>query len=226
MENDGCLAVLLVGGLVVAPIVAFILGSRRQSRADSARRRHKAEQQHALGVELTELFEQLGSDTTGPLVSRNMLTLLEAAPAGYHHDLVADGGWFDRVARHLFTLLRTELGAPVAERYFHLFTFPSGYQAKALEFLHEVLKHMTESEEDVRRFQRIAGPVLLLSSSLEAQWLYARTLDLVRATKGDTSAKALALYVGRYSYASARPDRTLTLYDEQAIANDIAVRVP
>jgi hypothetical protein len=55
-------------------------------------------------------------------------------------------------------------------------------------------------------------------------WLYHRSLESVRASKGDPTLKALALQIGRISYASSRPDRRPTIYDEQAIANDIAVR--
>jgi len=55
-------------------------------------------------------------------------------------------------------------------------------------------------------------------------WLYQRSLESVRASKGDPTLKALALQIGRISYASSRPDRRPTIYDEQAIANDIAVR--
>jgi hypothetical protein len=61
-------------------------------------------------------------------------------------------------------------------------------------------------------------------SPAQMAWLYQRSLESVQASNGDPAIKALALHIGRISYASSRPDRRPTIYDEQAIANDIAVR--
>jgi hypothetical protein len=61
-------------------------------------------------------------------------------------------------------------------------------------------------------------------TSAQTTWLYQRSLESVQASKGDPAIKTLALQIGRLSYASSRPDRRPTIYDEQAIANDIAVR--
>jgi hypothetical protein len=223
--EDGCIVLLVVGGLIIAPIIAFALSFAQQRKAAAERQRVLGEQQHARGLEITKLYEQLGGGTQTPAVGRHIQRLLDAAPAGYHRELTLDGGWFDRVMPSLMTLLRTDLGAPLVERYFQLFTFPSSYQAKPLEFLHQVLKNVGDDEESVARFQRLSGPVLTLSSPPEAQWLYARALELVRERKGLSTSKALALYIGRHSYSAGRPDRTPTVYDEQAIANDIAARV-
>ncbi len=60
-----------------------------------------------------------------------------------------------------------------------------------------------------------------LSYSEEA---YSSTLDAVHETKGSPNAKSAALEVGRIHYGSQRPDFNVTIYDEQAIQNDIQAR--
>lgn len=228
MGSDGCIGFVvfaIFGGIIVTPIVAFIIGSRQRRRAAAEQQRLFDEQRHFRGLEITKLYEQLGADPQSPLVARNLRRLLDAAPTGYHHELTTDGGWFDRVAPYLTTLLQTNMGAAVAERYFHLFTFPAGYQQKPLTLLDRLLKNGKDDEQSVASFQRLAGPLLALSSPREVQWLYARALENVRERKGAPSSKALALFIGRHSYSATRPDRAPTLYDEQAIANDIAARI-
>jgi hypothetical protein len=54
--------------------------------------------------------------------------------------------------------------------------------------------------------------------------LYQQSLDVVESSSGTPAAKELALRLGRLSYAAGRPDRRPTIYDEQAVANDIAMR--
>ena len=54
--------------------------------------------------------------------------------------------------------------------------------------------------------------------------LYQQSLDVVQSSKGTPTAKELALRLGRLSYAAGRPDKRPTVYDEQAVANDIAMR--
>lgn len=54
--------------------------------------------------------------------------------------------------------------------------------------------------------------------------LYQQSLEVVQSSKGAPAAKELALRLGRLSYAAGRPDRRPTVYDEQAVANDIAMR--
>ena len=56
------------------------------------------------------------------------------------------------------------------------------------------------------------------------QWLYDRALDLVQRTPGSADLAVLALEIGRWHFGLSRPDGKVTVYDEQAIQNDISVR--
>ena len=67
-----------------------------------------------------------------------------------------------------------------------------------------------------------AATLKLTSSYLK--YLYEVGLGAVSASHGTPLAKTQALGLGRLHYATLRPDGKLTLYDEQALANDIAAR--
>lgn len=53
---------------------------------------------------------------------------------------------------------------------------------------------------------------------------YQAALNIVQQTNGAPAAKILALELGRLFFASNRPDGNPTIYDEQAINNDIKMR--
>lgn len=53
---------------------------------------------------------------------------------------------------------------------------------------------------------------------------YNLALKTLAENPGDTRAKTFALEVGRWHYSLQRSDRKLTIYDEQALQNDILVR--
>jgi hypothetical protein len=59
----------------------------------------------------------------------------------------------------------------------------------------------------------------------QRRWLYDMALAQVTASGGNPQLKQLALRTGRVTYGSLRPHRAPTTYDEQAIANDIAVHL-
>jgi hypothetical protein len=63
------------------------------------------------------------------------------------------------------------------------------------------------------------------STPAEAMWLYQRTLEAISMSAGEPALKLLALQVGRIAHGKARPDGRVTVYDEQAMANDIAARI-
>lgn len=54
--------------------------------------------------------------------------------------------------------------------------------------------------------------------------IYKAALDILSQHPDQIPLKQYALEVGRWHYAIQRPDRKVTIYDEQAIQNDIAVR--
>jgi len=58
----------------------------------------------------------------------------------------------------------------------------------------------------------------------ETQDLYNAALKILEAHPDNVEAKKLALYLGRLHYTTVRNGKKLTVYDEQAIQNDIAIR--
>jgi len=54
--------------------------------------------------------------------------------------------------------------------------------------------------------------------------LYNCSLEILEESPGQTSLKAFCLEVGRWHYSKHRPGGKVTIYDEQAIQNDISVR--
>jgi hypothetical protein len=61
-------------------------------------------------------------------------------------------------------------------------------------------------------------------SEAHLKYLYETGLSAVTSSLGAPLAKTQALELGRLYYSTLRKDGTLTIYDEQAIANDIATR--
>jgi hypothetical protein len=57
-----------------------------------------------------------------------------------------------------------------------------------------------------------------------AATVYNIALEAVESTNGAPGTKQLALKAGRLHYGALRPDGTLTVYDEQALQNDISAR--
>jgi hypothetical protein len=72
-----------------------------------------------------------------------------------------------------------------------------------------------------------SGILKLLKSSpyTSTKEYYDLALEAVVANPGDANAKAFALELGRWHYSRTRKDKKPTIYDEQAIQNDILVRV-
>jgi hypothetical protein len=76
--------------------------------------------------------------------------------------------------------------------------------------------------------ENIAGEILeelrKVSPTFDSQFFYNSALDLIISHSGDTSVKVFALNIGRWHYSLKREDRKPTIYDEQAIQNDINTR--
>ncbi len=56
------------------------------------------------------------------------------------------------------------------------------------------------------------------------EWFYSYALEVITENPDNVQAKTFALELGRWHYGRGRKDRLPTLYDEQAIQNDILVR--
>jgi hypothetical protein len=65
---------------------------------------------------------------------------------------------------------------------------------------------------------------IILLSNEQRSLVYNLVLSNLEEFPNNISAKKLALTMGRWVYSKARPDGKLTIYDEQAIQNDINIR--
>jgi hypothetical protein len=138
-------------------------------------------------------------------------------------ELTGPERWFERAAPALTLLLADPKDASVVEWYFTCFSFKPGTQQPVLLWLNEImLKHDVAPEV----LEKIVDRILLTSEPHEAEWIYRRALELLRQRSDDSAFRAFVLHVGRLSYSAGRPDKRPTVYDEQAIANDIAMARP
>lgn len=232
----GAIEIIIALIVIAAPIsvTALIIYSYRSAERrrvfEAARERELQERTVVLmrrrGSRITELIEKIDSGDSDPKIQPEIYRLLRDTQIGPIPDLTAPGGWFDRVRPTLRQLARTPPGAQLIEDYFRCFAFGGDQQAKALEFLANLLRDASTDDTQLKLFTRVATVVLTTSTPTEARWLYDKTLDAVTTLRGAPAVKSVALSVGRSYYAALRPDKQLTLYDEQAIANDIAVRAP
>jgi len=61
-------------------------------------------------------------------------------------------------------------------------------------------------------------------TSEQSEWLYHRILEIVKLQPSEADIAVLALDIGRWHCSRSRPDGKVTVYDEQMLQNDIAVR--
>lgn len=72
--------------------------------------------------------------------------------------------------------------------------------------------------------QKMTAPSIR-SPKIPSRLFYDAALNILQQHPDQFSLKKYALDVGRWHHSSVRPDRTVTIYDEQAIQNDIMVRL-
>jgi hypothetical protein len=215
MHGDGCILVLAFFVLPLGVIFWAVIHSAKVERARKYER----------GARLTNLLVQFDKTSDLGSVRQELSALLAAPPVGVVENFMATGGWFELAIPALNRLSQSSEDAFLLEGYFRAFTFCGGQQAKVLQFLFSMLSEAMTKSRQQELFKSLASHVLVSSSPAEARWLYDRALELLRAQNGSTGSKDLALYVGRHAYSAGRPGRRPTVYDEQAIANDIAARV-
>jgi hypothetical protein len=204
---------LILGSVVLG--VAWTAASNQKAAAAALAERSR-------GLRVTELLERLEREPNSDRIAAEVLRCLESPPVGFFPELVATNGWFARSHPALARLWQSRF-CEVIVQYFRWFTFPAGQQGIVLSWLSDMLDTYEADPVALRLFRRVGASVLAAGGPAEAQWLYARTLDVVQRTAG-TEIKIVALTFGRTSYALHRPAQQSTVYDEQAIANDINVR--
>jgi hypothetical protein len=219
---DTVIILAIIAGVPVTIIALFVHGARSTARAQAAELATRRDR----GERITNLLVDLEVDESNAEVQGELYKLLHEPPVGYVQELTASGGWFERVSPVLRRLTNTDAGTKVVGAYFRSFVFPSGQQAAALAFLADFLNDSAADAKRLAFFEKAASGVVETSSQPEARWLYDQALAHVRMHRGAPSTKAVALTIGRLSYSAGRPNRQPTVYDEQAISNDIAAQLP
>ena len=231
MHDAGCVLGCFVA--IILPALLYVILRIRGDSAAEARRRETLSaaaatdlaDRRSRATKITDLLLSIPPAVGTDDLARQVGDLLQAKPVGYLPELTQPRGWFEQVAPILRSLtLRNDVTAEVVGHYFRCFSFPSGKQQAVLTWLDQSLDIVADARRE-RIFKQISTCVLSESSLDEADWLYRRALESVRSSRGDSRFKSIALHIGRLRYAAARPDRQATFYDEQAIANDIAVSI-
>lgn len=205
--------------LAVAGVTAIVISTARSKarrKADALGRKYAAEK-------ITRLLESLPGSSTRDRTLTTLYALLKGPPIGDTPELTGRERWFARVAPALTALLRDAEGAGIVEWYFSFFSFPAGRQEQLLSWLATLLDESAGVPPEWLR--RVTERALSSGGPAEADWLYQRALEALRRRGNDPEFKTFVLHVGRLSYAFNRPGRRLTIYDEQALANDIAMCV-
>ena len=120
--NLGCgeiLFILIVIGVPAAVVLLAVYAARSTARKhaeDTAARR-------ARGERITDLLAGLGTGAIDPDVQRELYKLLHEPPVGDLPEVIAAGGWFERVVPVLSKLAKTDSGGRVVTAYFRCFTF-------------------------------------------------------------------------------------------------------
>jgi hypothetical protein len=130
---------------------------------------------------------------------------------------------WDRALRYSVDHLDDACGRAVAYRVLvPLASSPVGDQAQLVRSLHEALTRNPTSRALHEVLMNCLRALEIAPS--QSQWLYDRTLDLLQRAATSSELAVLALEIGRWHLGRLRPGGAVSIYDEQAIHNDIAVR--
>ncbi len=207
-EDMGCVLVALAF-FVAIPLI-YIWARVRQERSAAANREQRADRIH-------RLIRTFGrSRSTSAL--HELDSALRSERIGFVPTLEA---LFAEASPTLAALVRDPATFGTVEWYFECFAFPAGRMEKVLLWLTSLMN--ASNEASAVALQRLVNRAMRQAGPAEAEWLYDRVREGLRSRPQDLDLRSLVLHVGRLSYSLQRLDRRLTVYDEQAIANDIAV---
>jgi hypothetical protein len=170
-------------------------------------------------------LENESSHLTQNSDATELLRLLRGAPIE-NARLLSKGGWFDRSEAGLARLLGGN-NRSIVDWFFVCFE-RSWHQGSRQELLLWIDRTANTYLTDSAALDTLSTVITRLASRFtqsEADWIYQRALEMIGPPRnGSAAARTFALRVGRFRYSRSRPDRVPTVYDEQAIANDISAR--
>lgn len=208
------LCLLGICAVVIGPLILMKQGEVQRAR-------EIAEADKRASQHFEALFARFATEAGGANARTALIDFLRE-----HTVLTPRAGFFGHYAT-LFTRMSYDpTTKPVLEWVFEKTSFASADRSPLLGWLAELIGPAGRAQETFSLFTRLILRLKPQLSPAEATWLYEISLHNVEASKGLPGAKALALHLGRASYSAARPDRVPTIYDEQAINNDIGARCP
>jgi len=208
-----CLTVLVLFFVLVA--VAIIAAIRQQARARNSR---------AATIQL--LLNAVRALNTTP-DHRPTLDRIVTATAGNswvpHIASEPAQDLWNEALRFAFASIRFPSGETVLNRI--LVPLSSSPVRDVRQLMSAIRQAIADNAADRRIHLIILNCLRAMTiEPIQRQWLYDRVLDLVQQSPSSVDLSVLALDVGRWYLGKTRPDGRITVYDESAIQNDIAVR--
>lgn len=128
-----------------------------------------------------------------------------------------------RAIQFAFANIRSTSGETIA--YSILVPLSSSPARDTPPLMSAIRQAIAESPSDRRIHQIVLNCLRAMTiESNQQRWLYDRVLDLVQQSPNSVDLSVLALELGRWHLGKSRADGRVTVYDESAIQNDIAVR--
>ena len=203
-----CLVLIVLVGIGAFAVLALI----------RARRETSAQIQ-----ELCSLISNLERDPSdSSLASRAAeLVALPSLKVSLLSPIVAQL-WKDSLS---FALSRLELTSGRTVAYGVLVPLSALSGADVSQFVGAVTQKLVENPGNRATHETVMNCLRAMPiGANQRQWFYESVLKMVQSRPGDSDLAVLALDAGRWHLGRSRPDGNVTLYDEQAIQNDITVR--
>jgi len=212
-----CVAVVVLFALIggIALIALQRLGAQARERAAD----HLAETNRELLLLIDRLSDQPHDEASVGRIRE--LTKNRAWVPGEFYQPSKD--LWGRALQFAFSSLDTATGQLVAYQILvPLAGSVVGDEVQLMRRVHEAFATCAENRSSLNTVMNILRALAIRAN--QRQWLYDRTLDLLQRTPSSAALAVLALEVGRWHLGRSRPGGAVTIYDEQAIQNDMAVR--
>jgi hypothetical protein len=208
-----CLTVLVLFFVLVA--VAIIAATRQQARARNSR-----------GATIRLLLNAVRALNTSPDHTPTLDHIVTATAGNSWVPHVANEparDLWNEALRFGFANIRLLSGEIVLYR---ILVPLSASPVRDLQHLMSAIRQAIADNAADRRIHLIILNCLraMTIETVQQHWLYDRVLDLVQQSPRSVDLSVLALEVGRWYLGKSRPDGRVSVYDESAIQNDIAVR--
>jgi hypothetical protein len=198
--------VIGIAAFVVTPVVLSLRAASRRTRQET--------------VEFLSVFARF-AEAPNRTTQQELVDFLSRMS-----NLTPPAGFFDQSAPLFTRMVDAAATLPTLEWLFAKVTFAREDRAALLRWFGDLAFAAGRDAPAYARFSELLPRVKPPLTSVEARWFYDLSLRNVELLKGAPRAKALALQLGRSSYSAERADRRPTIYDEQAINNDISARCP